>query len=87
MDELGNLDRKICPQHQKSLELFCRTDQMCICAICTVSEHKGHDIVSAEAERSEKQVRRTPHYTLFQLWDTKTQTVWVRCLNHLILID
>ncbi|KAM4619713.1 finTRIM family, member 82 [Polymixia lowei] len=55
VDELGNLDRKICPQHQKSLELFCRTDQMCICAICTVTEHKGHDIVSAEAERSEKQ--------------------------------
>ncbi|XP_032432729.1 finTRIM family, member 82 [Xiphophorus hellerii] len=55
VDELGNLDRKICPQHQKSLELFCRTDQMCICAICTVSEHRGHDIVSAEAERGEKQ--------------------------------
>ncbi|CAL8267692.1 unnamed protein product [Merluccius merluccius] len=55
VDELGNLDRKICPQHQKSLELFCRTDQMCICALCTVSEHRGHDIVSAEAERSEKQ--------------------------------
>ncbi|CAK6971866.1 finTRIM family%2C member 82 [Scomber scombrus] len=55
VDELGNLDRKICPQHQKSLELFCRTDQMCICAICTVSEHKGHDIVSAEAERGDKQ--------------------------------
>ncbi|XP_065819158.1 finTRIM family, member 82 [Labrus bergylta] len=55
VDALANLDRKICPQHQKSLELFCRTDQMCICAICTVSEHKGHDIVSAEAERGEKQ--------------------------------
>ncbi|KAJ8275824.1 hypothetical protein COCON_G00075760 [Conger conger] len=55
VDELGNLDRKICPQHQKSLELFCRTDQMCICALCTVSEHRGHDIVSAEAERTEKQ--------------------------------
>lgn len=39
VDALGNLDRKICPQHQKSLELFCRTDQMCICAICTVSGH------------------------------------------------
>lgn len=55
VDELGNLDRKICPQHHKPLELFCRTDQMCICAICTVSEHRGHDIVSAEAERGEKQ--------------------------------
>ena len=60
VEVLGNLDRKICPQHQKSLELFCRTDQMCICAICTVSEHKGHDIVSAEAERGEKQVRIPP---------------------------
>ncbi|KAF0038061.1 hypothetical protein F2P81_008545 [Scophthalmus maximus] len=55
VEVLVNLDRKICPQHQKSLELFCRTDQMCICAICTVSEHRGHDIVSAEAERGEKQ--------------------------------
>ncbi|XP_066551856.1 finTRIM family, member 82 [Amia ocellicauda] len=55
VDELGNLDRKVCPQHQKTLELFCRTDQMCICALCTVSEHRGHDIVSAETERSEKQ--------------------------------
>ncbi|XP_061904446.1 finTRIM family, member 82 isoform X2 [Entelurus aequoreus] len=55
VEQLGNLDRKICPQHQKPLELFCRTDQMCVCAICTVSEHKGHDIVSAEAERSDKQ--------------------------------
>ncbi|KAM8741225.1 finTRIM family, member 82 [Acanthopagrus schlegelii] len=55
VEPLVNLDRKICPQHQKSLELFCRTDQMCICAICTVSEHRGHDIVSAEAERGEKQ--------------------------------
>ncbi|CDQ58812.1 unnamed protein product [Oncorhynchus mykiss] len=29
----GHLDRKICPQHQKGLELFCRSDQMCICVL------------------------------------------------------
>lgn len=84
VDELGNLDRKICQQHQKSLELFCRTDQMCICAICTVSEHRGHDIVSAEAERGEKQVRnplffgfdffnslnnQRHRYNIVDLWD------------------
>ncbi|KAM9441507.1 tripartite motif-containing protein 16 [Clarias gariepinus] len=55
VDELGQLDRKICPQHEKSLELFCRSDQMCICVLCTVKEHRGHDTVSAEDERADKQ--------------------------------
>uniref|UniRef100_A0A3Q3LDX0 FinTRIM family, member 83 n=1 Tax=Mastacembelus armatus TaxID=205130 RepID=A0A3Q3LDX0_9TELE len=57
VDEIGHLDRQICPQHQKGLELFCRTDQMCICVLCTVKEHKGHDLVSAEQERAEEQQR------------------------------
>lgn len=55
MDETGHLDRKICPQHEKGLELFCRSDQMCICVLCTVREHRGHNIASAEEERIEKQ--------------------------------
>ncbi|KAF3706706.1 Tripartite motif-containing protein 16 Estrogen-responsive B box protein [Channa argus] len=57
VDEIGHLDRQICPQHQKGLELYCRTDEMCICVLCTVKEHKGHDLVSAEQERSEEQQR------------------------------
>ncbi|KAJ4923313.1 hypothetical protein JOQ06_016435 [Pogonophryne albipinna] len=55
VDEMGHLDRKICPQHEKGLELFCRTDQMCICVLCTVREHRSHNITSAEEERNEKQ--------------------------------
>uniref|UniRef100_A0A8C7IHI1 Tripartite motif-containing protein 16 n=1 Tax=Oncorhynchus kisutch TaxID=8019 RepID=A0A8C7IHI1_ONCKI len=55
VDETGHLDRKICPQHQKGLELFCRSDQMCICVLCTVREHRSHNIISAEEERAEKQ--------------------------------
>ncbi|KAB5522722.1 hypothetical protein PHYPO_G00162730 [Pangasianodon hypophthalmus] len=55
VDEMGHLDRKICPQHEKSLELFCKSDQMCICVLCTVREHRGHNTVSAEDERADKQ--------------------------------
>ncbi|KAL2094459.1 hypothetical protein ACEWY4_009178 [Coilia grayii] len=55
VDETGHLDRKICPQHEKGLELFCRSDQMCICVLCTVREHRSHNIVSAEEERADKQ--------------------------------
>ncbi|XP_072319902.1 tripartite motif-containing protein 16 [Eucyclogobius newberryi] len=55
VDETGHLDRKICPHHEKGLELFCRSDQMCICVLCTVREHRGHNIASAEEERIEKQ--------------------------------
>uniref|UniRef100_A0A672M4P3 Uncharacterized protein n=1 Tax=Sinocyclocheilus grahami TaxID=75366 RepID=A0A672M4P3_SINGR len=57
----GRLQEMICQKHEKLLEVFCRTDQKCICMLCTVGEHKNHDTVSAAAQRTEKQVFNTRH--------------------------
>ncbi|XP_051747688.1 tripartite motif-containing protein 16-like isoform X3 [Ctenopharyngodon idella] len=51
----GRLQEMICQKHDKILEVFCRTDQNCICVLCMIDEHKNHDTVSAEAQRTEKQ--------------------------------
>lgn len=53
----GQMREKICAQHDKLLEAYCRTDQTSVCVLCMMDEHKHHDIVPAGTERTEKQVK------------------------------
>uniref|UniRef100_A0A3P9CHK8 Uncharacterized protein n=1 Tax=Maylandia zebra TaxID=106582 RepID=A0A3P9CHK8_9CICH len=48
--KLSSLERRICSKHDKPLEMFCKTDQMCVCVVCSVSDHKCHDVVPLKEE-------------------------------------
>nr|XP_055065074.1 tripartite motif-containing protein 16-like [Misgurnus anguillicaudatus] len=55
IDATGRLDELICYEHNRPLEVFCRTDQECICFMCMMESHKNHDTERASAERRDKQ--------------------------------
>ncbi|XP_051256796.1 E3 ubiquitin-protein ligase TRIM21-like isoform X2 [Dicentrarchus labrax] len=50
IDPVENLEGRMCTKHDKLLELFCKTDQMCVCMLCTVLDHKTHDVVPLKEE-------------------------------------
>uniref|UniRef100_A0A672M0E2 Uncharacterized protein n=1 Tax=Sinocyclocheilus grahami TaxID=75366 RepID=A0A672M0E2_SINGR len=62
----GRLQEMICCEHDKHLEMYCITDQCCICVLCMKYEHKNHNTVSAAAQRTEIQKRLKETQKLFQ---------------------
>ncbi|XP_044211601.1 E3 ubiquitin-protein ligase TRIM39-like, partial [Thunnus albacares] len=49
-----NLEGRMCTKHNKLLELFCKTDQMYVCTLCTILDHKTHDVVPLKEEYESK---------------------------------
>ncbi|KAM4551928.1 E3 ubiquitin-protein ligase TRIM21-like [Odontesthes bonariensis] len=49
-EPVENLEDRMCKQHDKPLELFCKTDQTCVCMLCSVLDHKTHEFVPLREE-------------------------------------
>ncbi|XP_062295093.1 E3 ubiquitin-protein ligase TRIM39-like [Scomber scombrus] len=50
MDPVENLEDRMCMKHDKPLELFCKTDQTCVCMLCSVLDHKTREFVPLKEE-------------------------------------
>ncbi|KAM7008845.1 E3 ubiquitin-protein ligase TRIM39-like [Tautogolabrus adspersus] len=54
INPVENLEDRMCTKHDKPLELFCKTDQTCVCMLCSVFDHKTHEFVPLKEEYEEK---------------------------------
>ncbi|XP_063333163.1 E3 ubiquitin-protein ligase TRIM21-like [Pelmatolapia mariae] len=67
IEPVENLESRMCRKHDKHLELFCKTDQTCVCMLCSVLDHKTHEFVplreeyegkKAELEKTEAEIQQ-----------------------------
>uniref|UniRef100_A0A3Q3EBZ7 Uncharacterized protein n=1 Tax=Labrus bergylta TaxID=56723 RepID=A0A3Q3EBZ7_9LABR len=54
IDPVKNLEDRMCTKHDKLLELFCKNDQTFVCLLCSVSDHRTHNVVPLKEEYEEK---------------------------------
>ena len=50
VEPMDRLEDRMCKKHNRLLELFCQTEQVCVCLFCTVTDHKSHPVVPLEEE-------------------------------------
>ncbi|KAM9335106.1 zinc finger protein RFP-like [Symphorus nematophorus] len=66
LDPVKNLDERMCKTHNKTTELYCRTEQACICVLCLKTDHKGHAVVPLEEEYEAAMAKKDETVANFQ---------------------
>lgn len=56
IDPTSNLEHRVCQKHNKMLELFCSSDQTCVCSMCVQDDHASHQCIPLERAVSEERV-------------------------------
>uniref|UniRef100_A0A8C5CXE4 E3 ubiquitin-protein ligase TRIM39-like n=1 Tax=Gadus morhua TaxID=8049 RepID=A0A8C5CXE4_GADMO len=50
VEPMDRLEERMCKKHNQPLELFCQTEQVCVCQFCTETDHKSHPVVPLTEE-------------------------------------
>ncbi|XP_056437000.1 probable E3 ubiquitin-protein ligase TRIML1 [Gadus chalcogrammus] len=50
VEPMDRLEDRMCKKHNRLLELFCPTEQVCVCQFCTETDHKSHPVVPLKEE-------------------------------------
>ncbi|XP_056437265.1 E3 ubiquitin-protein ligase TRIM39-like [Gadus chalcogrammus] len=50
VEPMDRLEDRMCKKHDRLLELFCKTEQVCVCRLCTVTDHKSHPVIPLKEE-------------------------------------
>ncbi|XP_051247662.1 zinc-binding protein A33-like [Dicentrarchus labrax] len=54
INPVKNLEDRVCKKHDRPLEVFCKTDQMYVCQLCIVTEHRRHNFSPLKKEYEQR---------------------------------
>ncbi|CAL8283646.1 unnamed protein product, partial [Gadus morhua 'NCC'] len=57
VEPMDRLEDRMCKKHERLLELFCKSEQVCVCQFCTETDHKYHPVVPLKEEYEEKKAQ------------------------------
>lgn len=60
IEPAADLQARLCREHDRLLEMFCRDEQEPVCRFCTETRHRGHRAVGVEDESRERKVEKAP---------------------------
>ncbi|XP_056223814.1 E3 ubiquitin-protein ligase TRIM39-like [Seriola aureovittata] len=76
IDPVSNLEDRVCKRHGKMFELFCHTDQMCVCFMCLKDNHVMHEAIPLEnVFRDRKAQLEDVTSEIKMMEDTKTRSI------------
>ncbi|CAL8377068.1 unnamed protein product [Gadus morhua 'NCC'] len=50
VEPMDRLEDRVCKKHDRLLELFCQTEEVCVCQSCTEGDHSSHPAVPLKEE-------------------------------------